>query len=424
MTATSGGALLPALLLLVLALAIVCAALLARQLRQRRELRTWLEAPAEHPLPDGVGAWRGIFSSLQRLQKEEQRRRTALAATLERFRLAAEAMPDGIILLDGQLYIEWLNAAACRHFTLDPDRDVGTLAEQLIRLTEFHVFLAAYRQGIAPESILLRVGANGAERTLSVMLIAFADTGTLLLSRDITELARAETVHRDFIANVSHELRTPLTVITGFLEQFTAEQAPTEATARTFHKLMAEQADRMNRLVADLLALSRLENDSQPPRDEIIDVPALVETLRTEAEALSGGRHEIVTGAIAADRLRGSPDELRSAFGNLVFNAVRYTPAGGTITLGWRIEDGSPVFSVSDTGIGIPAEHLPRLTERFYRVDKGRSTAAGGTGLGLAIVKHVLARHGGTLQIHSTLGQGSTFTLRLPADRRVQAVAG
>lgn len=408
----SGGA----ALLFLLVLAVVLGALLARQIGQRRALRAWLEAPDERPIPDGLGAWRAVFSDLQRLRKDDNRRRNALAVALERFRRAAQALPDGVILLDGQFHIEWLNAAACRHFALDAARDVGTLVEQLIRQTEFQELLAAFRAGGAAESLLLR---GGNDRALSLMLIAFADSGTLLLSRDVTELVRTETVRRDFVANVSHELRTPLTVITGFLEQLIAEPAPAPATARTFHKLMAEQAGRMNRLVADLLTLSRLENDSQPPRDEDVDVPALLEALLAEARALSAGRHALAAGEIAPLRLRGSADELRSAFGNLVFNAVRYTPPGGTITLAWREEDGLPTFSVTDTGIGIPAEHIPRLTERFYRIDKGRSTASGGTGLGLAIVKHVLARHGGSLLVRSELGRGSTFAARFRADRAV-----
>ncbi len=413
MTPTAGIA-----VLLLLALVVVLGALLARQILQRRALRAWLEAPDTQPIPDGRGAWRAVFSALQRLRKEERKRQSVIAAALERFRLAAEALPDGVILLDNHYYIRWLNSAACRQFMLEADRDVGTLAEQLIRQTEFHAFLAAYRGGAAPDPILLRVGINGTDRILSVVLIAFAD-GTLLLSRDVTELERSKTVHRDFIANVSHELRTPLTVITGFLEQLTDEAAPDPETVRGFHKLMAEQADRMNRLVADLLTLSRLENDCQPPRDESVDMSALLTSLVADAQALSGGRHTIATVEVAPSRLRGSADELRSAFGNLVFNAVRYTPAGGTITIDWRIADGSPLFAVTDTGIGIPPEHIPRLTERFYRVDKGRSTAAGGTGLGLAIVKHVLARHGGTLQIRSVPGQGSTFCARLPAERLI-----
>jgi two-component system phosphate regulon sensor histidine kinase PhoR len=389
------------------------------QIRQRNALATWLDNPELNDIPDGSGAWHGIFSRLQNLRKKEEKDSIALSRSLDRFRQAAQALPDGIILLNEQTQIEWLNTAACRHFALDPVRDIGTLVGQLIRHSEFHGQLAVFRHGSPVEPVLLRIGANGQERALSVMPIPFAIGGTLLHSHDVTERMRAETIHRDFIANVSHELRTPLTVITGFIEQFNSDEPPAGKAARTFLGLMAEQTTRMNRLVTDLLTLSRLENSAQPPREEIVDIPALLESLRTEALALSAGKHEIGVAETAAGKLRGSADELRSAFGNLVFNAVRYTPAGGKITLAWRRVDGAPTFSVADKGIGILAEHIPRLTERFYRVDKGRSTTSGGTGLGLAIVKHVLARHGGTLHIQSTPGQGSTFSAELPADRIV-----
>lgn len=407
------------LALLLLVVAVALAGALAGQIRQRKALREWLVAPDLHAIPDGSGAWREIFSSLQALRKKERKQHVELGNALERFRLAAEALPDGVILLDGQMHIEWLNAAAGRHFALDPARDIGTLIAQLVRKTEFHELLTAFRGGQQTRPVLLRIGVNGNERVFSVMLTAFTDTGTLLLSTDVTEQVRTEVIHRDFIANVSHELRTPLTVMTGFLEQFNAPEPPQGDAARNFHRLMAEQAGRMNRLVADLLTLSHLENSDQQPRDETVDVPALLEALRDEARALSGGKHTIEIAESTADRLRGSADELRSAFGNLVFNAVRYTPPGGRIALAWRRVDGAPVFSVTDTGIGIPAEHLPRLTERFYRVDKGRSTASGGTGLGLAIVKHVLARHGGMLEIQSIPGRGSTFSARFSADRLI-----
>lgn len=414
---TGAGNFLP--LVLLLALVFFLALMLISQLRQRNALRAWLEAPDLHKIPDGSGAWRAIFSSLQMLRKKERRQHVELGNALERFRLAAQALPDGVMLLNDRMHIEWLNGSACVHFALDPARDVGTLAGQLIRHSEFQNLMATYRATPASQSTLLRRGNNGGERVLSVMLTPFADTGTLLISTDVTERVRTELIHRDFIANVSHELRTPLTVITGFLEQFNSDEPPDGKSARNFFGLMAEQTGRMNRLVADLLTLSRLENSDQPPRDEVVDVPALLAALRTEALALSAGKHAIEVVETSAGKLRGSTDELRSAFGNLVFNAVRYTPAGGKIALAWRLIDDAPTFSVSDTGIGIPGEHIPRLTERFYRVDKGRSAVAGGTGLGLAIVKHVLARHGGVLQIESTLGMGSTFSARLPAERLV-----
>ncbi len=399
---------------LLLALVVVLLLILLGQLRQRNALRDWLNAP-DNPLPDGAGVWRDLFSRLQRLRREEERRHDATREALERFRSAVEALPDGVILLGPSEQIEWINPAACRHFSLDGARDIGIAIEQLIRDSAFLAYLGAFRRGETLDPLQLQRGQG--EAILALALIPFAGTGTLLLSRDVTDLARSEIVRRDFVANVSHELRTPLTVITGFLEQFASDRPPAGDAARSFFGLMTEQTVRMNRLVDDLLTLSRLENDSQPPRDDLIDVPALIDSLIVEAGALSRGRHVFRTGRVDAHRLRGSYDEIRSAFGNLVSNAVRYTPPGGTITLEWAPDGGAPVFSVTDTGIGILPEHLPRLTERFYRVDKGRSTASGGTGLGLAIVKHVLARHGGTLQIKSTPGQGSKFSARLPAGR-------
>lgn len=405
--------------LLLLLLVVVLAGLLQVQIRQRAALHKWLEAPDHREVPDGVGAWREVFSRLQRLHKEEQSAYNALARLLERFRLAAEALPDGVILLDGGEHIEWLNATACRHFFLDSSRDIGTQIGHLIRQSEFHKLLAADRRSGQGEPLLLRINGNGPEQVFSIQLIPYAGTGTLLLSRDVTDRARTDTMRRDFVANVSHELRTPLTVISGFIEQFLGETPPRGEAARRFYKLIAEQSGRMARLVADLLTLSRLENDTQPPTDETIPMAEMLESLRTEAEALADGQQTVRIDQMSAGDLKGSSHEIRSAFSNLVSNAVRYTPAGGAITLDWRIENGCPVFSVTDTGIGIPAEHIPRLTERFYRIDKGRSSATGGTGLGLAIVKHVLVRHQGRLKIHSEIGRGSLFSAVLPANRSV-----
>lgn len=396
----------------------ILAAMLIREARQRGALRDWLAAPDQEEIPDGVGPWRDIFSRLQRLGKEQRRESASVAAALERFRLAVQALPDGVILLDGADHIEWLNQAACRQFGLSVERDRGTQIGHLIRQSEFHRLLEFDRRGEPREPSLLRAARPDGEHVLSIDLIPFAGSGTLLLSRDVTDLARVEAMRRDFVANVSHELRTPLTVVSGFIEQFLSPTPPTGEAAAAFFKLMGEQSRRMNCLVADLLTLSRLENDTQPPADELIAMSAMLESLRGEAEALAEGQRTIRVGEVSAGDVRGSSHELRSAFGNLVSNAVRYTPAGGAVTLSWTLEDGCPTLSVTDTGIGIPAEHIPRLTERFYRVDKGRSTSTGGTGLGLAIVKHVLMRHQGSLHIESEIGRGSVFRARLPAERR------
>jgi two-component system phosphate regulon sensor histidine kinase PhoR len=405
---------------LVIGLAVLVVVLtwaLWREAGQRRELARWLEAPNSSEIPDGRGRWLEIFSALQRFRKSEQKGRATLGASLERFRQAAQALPDGVLLLDLAGRIEWMNPSAARHLGLEFDRDVGILVEQLIRSSEFFDYLERFRAGGEFPPLVLPIGEDRSRRVLSLTLIPFADEGTLLLSRDITDIARTEAMRRDFIANVSHELRTPLTVISGFLEQMTASEAiPREAT-ETFLRLMTDQARRMTRLVEDLLTLSRLECDSEPPVSEIIDISTMMESLRAEAEALSSGKHDIQIGEMAPECLLGNADELRSAFGNLLSNAVRYTPPGGRIEISWHIDAGCPTLTVYDNGIGIPKEHIPRLTERFYRVDKGRSSSTGGTGLGLAIVKHVLVRHQGTLAIKSDIGQGSSFSAVFPAER-------
>ena len=399
--------------------ALILATMLVGQTRQRSKLLAWLKDPQQHEIPDGIGTWCEIFSQLQRLRKEELRIRTALGGNLDRFLQASQALPDGVILLDAESHIEWLNVAACEHFGLDANRDIGTLVVQLIRQTDFNDMFSDFRAGRNVPPLVIKLGTNGSRRMLSLMLVSFADSGIMLLSRDISEIARAEIMRRDFIANVSHELRTPLTVITGFLEQLTAAPLEPAQPIGGFLTLMSEQAQRMNRLVDDLLRLSRLENTTEPPRDDDIDIAKLMESLLTEARLLSRERHRIELGYVCECWIRGSNDEIRSAFSNLVSNAVRYTPADGTITLSFEGQGPQLAFTVTDTGIGIPPEHIPRLTERFYRVDKGRSAETGGTGLGLAIVKHVLARHQGTLSIRSKVGQGSTFMAFLPSERRI-----
>ena len=264
---------------------------------------------------------------------------------------------------------------------------------------------------------------------LSLKLRPFSDGRKLLVSFDVTQIERADTTRRDFIANVSHELRTPLTVIHGFLEHMSDAPVMPAEQARRHIALMVQQSDRMLKLVDDLLMLSRLEGGDSPTREEVVDIHALAQGLADDARALSAGKHQIEVDVFEGACIMGGADELRSAFGNLVSNAVRYTPPGGRITLAWRInEQGGGVFSVSDSGIGIAAEHIPRLTERFYRVDRGRSRETGGTGLGLAIVKHVSLRHQAMLEIHSEPGTGSEFRIVFPpwrseVDTRAEADA-
>jgi two-component system phosphate regulon sensor histidine kinase PhoR len=254
---------------------------------------------------------------------------------------------------------------------------------------------------------------------LSIKLVNYGDNKRLLISRDITQLERIETMRRDFVANVSHELRTPLTVVNGFVEnlQDMDDLNHTQISRALF--LMAEQTKRMDNLVADLLTLSRLENDHSPIREEVVDIPALLRSVYQDGQALSADKHHITLEIASKHNLTGNYDELRSAFGNLLSNAIRYTPEGGEILVRWAERGEQPVFSVRDSGIGIAQNHIPRLTERFYRVDRSRSRETGGTGLGLAIVKHIALRHQGKLEIISTEKQGSTFSIVFPLKRSV-----
>jgi two-component system phosphate regulon sensor histidine kinase PhoR len=343
----------------------------------------------------------------------------------ERFRLAAEALPEGVVILDPRRAIEWMNPRAEMLLGLDAGRDAGMPLTHLLREPELAVFLETRRQNSDVQAPLLVRPLRNPGRVLHVRGAPFAAGRTLLLVEDLTQLERLETVRRDFVANVSHEMRTPLTVVQGFLETvrdgITDAAHPITPGEAAHHLDMAlEHARRMQRLIEDLLTLSTLETDA-PPQEEAIDVALLLALVREEVEALSDGRHAITVENDGPTRLYGSSSELHSAFSNLASNAVRYTPAGGSITLTWHAtSDGGALFTVGDTGIGIESQHLPRLTERFYRVDRGRSREAGGTGLGLAIVKHVLERHQAKLEITSKAGLGSTFSVVFPP-RRIAA---
>ena len=378
-------------------------------------LAGWLDAPAQVRLPDGWGAWTDIFARLYRLRRDDERNRADLSEWLTRFRQAMSLLPDGVVIMDDVLFLEWCNPAAERHLGLKDERDKGMRVTNLIRNPAFmdYIILGRYEQ---PLTLSLR------ERKLIVQIIPFENRRQILVTHDATETERIEMMRRDFIANASHELRTPLTVINGFLE-IAGSQPELDGPTRSAHlQLMAEQGQRMQNLVEDMLTLTRLESLDYPLRVEPVDMALLLDRILREARALSAGRHTITLVNEAPD-LRGNPDELHSAFGNLASNAVRYTASGGSIVLAWRIGRSGPEFSVQDTGIGIGGEHLSRLTERFYRVDKSRSRETQGTGLGLAIVKHVLLRHAATLSIVSQPKQGSTFTVTFPMQAIEQPLA-
>jgi two-component system phosphate regulon sensor histidine kinase PhoR len=395
---------------LILAL-IAMIALVFVQLSYLYQLSNWMDDPQSAKLPDGWGEWTNIFSRLYRMRRDDEKNQTELTEWLARFRQAMHLLPDGVVIMDDVLFLEWCNPAAEKHLGLTHERDKGMRVTNLVRNPDFmdYIILGRYEQ---PLTISFR------ERKLIVHIIPFENRRQILVTHDATETERIEEMRRDFIANASHELRTPLTVIVGFLE-IAASEGLDVATRSAHLKLMTEQGHRMQHLIEDMLTLSRLESVDYPMRPERIDVAMLMEQVLRDARALSAGKHE-VTLSVSGPDIMGSYEELHSAFGNLASNAVRYTPAGGKIQLVWKEKDGGVKFMVEDTGIGISPEHISRLTERFYRVDKSRSRETQGTGLGLAIVKHVLLRHGSTLQIKSEAGKGSTFIVCLPKTAIVQ----
>lgn len=386
--------------------------------RQLVRLTAWAEQPLGTPVPEANGSWSRAFLALHRRASKAASQREELREMSERFRLAAEALPEGVVILDQRRNIEWINPRAELLLGLDSLSDVGMPVSHLVREPEFIAFLEKQKAtGETSPPLLVRPVRSGG-RMLQIRGAPFSAGRALLLIEDLTQLDRLATVRRDFVANVSHEMRTPLTVVLGFLE--TAHDGMAHASPEEMEYYLAtalEHAHRMQRLIEDLLTLSSLESDSAPPQDAV-DVAALLAGVKQDTLALSAGRHVITLENSGPATLIGNGRELYSAFSNLASNAVRYTPEGGQITLAWRKDvDGRASFTVIDSGIGIASHHIPRLTERFYRVDRGRSRDSGGTGLGLAIVKHVLERHQATLNIESKLGVGSSFMALLPAQR-------
>ncbi|WP_338759201.1 phosphate regulon sensor histidine kinase PhoR [Massilia sp. METH4] len=380
-------------------------AMVLAQLHYLYQLSGWLDDPRSGKLPDGWGEWTPVFSRLYRLRRDDEKNQAELTEWLARFRQAMHLLPDGVVIMDDVLFLEWCNPAAEEHLGLRHDRDKGMRVTNLVRSPDFmdYLILGRYDQ---PLTLSFR------GRKLIVHIIPFENRRQILVTHDITETERTDMMRRDFVANASHELRTPLTVIVGFLEIAASEDLDRE-TRKAHLKLMMDQAYRMQHLIEDMLTLSRLESIDHPIRPEQVDMHKLLDKVRRDAEALSAGKHTISLEVQGSD-VMGSMDELYSAFGNLAANAVRYTPAGGSVSMKWEDTQAGVRFTVRDTGIGINPEHISRLTERFYRVDKSRSRETQGTGLGLAIVKHVLLRHNATLSITSEPGKGSTFTVNLP----------
>jgi two-component system phosphate regulon sensor histidine kinase PhoR len=393
------------------------AVLLYRQ-KQLQAVAGWAR-DVNAPPPAVGGQWDAILAPVYRKLRMNDHDLDLLRRQTQGIMQAAEALPDGAMTLDDAMQMTWCNQTACRHFGLNPATDQGRSIFNIVRHPEFAQYA---RQADWPGPIELRYGKDGQDTTLQVRLIPYGLNRVLLVTRDITQMERLETTRTDFVANVSHELRTPLTVLGGFLE--TLHDAPEGALTREqrthYLDLMREQAARMQSIVADLLALSRLE--SAPALDgEPIDMGRLIATALDQARLLPAQQHIFKEDIDAGLAITGSADEIASAVLNLLTNAVRYTPAGGTITVSWaRMPDGRACCSVADTGIGIAQHNIGRLTERFFRVDRGRSRATGGTGLGLAITKHVAMRHQARLTIESRVNVGSRFSLEFPAQRVIE----
>ena len=375
-------------------------------------LLRWLRGAQDAPAPRDSGLWGEIGYRIERSLRGLARAADAERLRLEQFFAAMEASPNGVLLLDAGDQIEWCNARAADHFGLDPQRDRRQRVTNLIRSPAFVAYVQA---GQFDEPVTFHPPRGPG--TLQVTIRRYDGDRKLVLSQDLTERERAEAMRRDFVANVSHEIRTPLTVLSGFLE--TLRNLPLDqAEQKRVITLMTQQAERMGHLVTDLLVLARLEGSPRPGADRWVGVDALFAHVEAEARALSAGRHVITFASAAGAEIAGAETELQSALGNLVSNAIRYTPDGGRIDVAWHCADsGRGEIAVVDSGPGIARVHLSRLTERFYRVDGGRSRESGGTGLGLAIVKHVMQRHGGELDIDSEPGKGSTFRLVLPSLR-------
>ena len=399
-------------------LAVGCGAVIGHHLWNLHRLTRWCAGSLDEPVPIGRGPWDSAFASLYRRVRIRSARQRDLRLALERFQQAAEAIPDGMVVVDREYRIRWANRRAVAHLGLDLDRDRGQPLSNFARQPAFIAYLAA---GDFSDSVIVE-SQRIPGITLQIHIVPFGADERLVISRDVSRLEAVSRMRRDFIANISHELKTPLTVVSGFVE--TLQDLDLEPRQRErYLGLMHEQARSMQRLVDDLLTLSALESEQHPPPDAAFAlVPMLLERA-ADARVLSSGAHTIEVDASEAMNVavRGSRDELASAVGNLLSNAIRYTPAGGTVHLSWHDgAGGSGIIAVTDTGIGIPAEHLPRLTERFYRVDRSRSRATGGTGLGLAIVKHVLLRHQAELEVDSEPGKGTEFRIRIPAARVVR----
>ncbi len=389
---------------------------LGLQLFRLHQLDFWLRHRSRMDPPDAAGLWGDVVALVVRLYRRKKFHKQRLVEMFRELRRSTASMPDGVVTLNRDNEILWFNRTASALLGLKRRIDTGLRIGNLIRHPEFSRYVT---DGQFSQPVTLQPNTTDG-RWLSLQLVPYGDGQKLLLVRDVTRQSQLEAMRKDFVANASHELRSPLTVISGYLETLASDSTIEEDLRHPLNE-MRRQADRMAAIVHDLLELSRLEAEDGEVAGAPVDVPALIAVLRKDA--LSRPQHPAeVRVRIESDlQVVGDEGQIHSAFANLVDNAAKYTPQEGRIELRWWADADGGHFSVTDTGMGIPAEHLPRLTERFYRVDAGRARATGGSGLGLAIVKHALQKHGATLQIESVEGRGSTFSCHFPARRLVSA---
>ena len=371
----------------------------------------WLRFREEAQVADSLGIWGEVQAHIVRLQRRNRERKKSVRRLLKEFRKSTGAMPDGAIVLNPQNEIVWLNKAASRMLGLRRKVDQGQRIDNLVRHPDF---IRHLNSGTAKKPFYITSQLDGSIK-LSFQLVPYGQGQQLLLVKDVTREANLERMRRDFVANASHELRSPLTVINGYLDNL-VEEDELQATWGEPLNEMHRQAERMNSIISDLLELSRLESGSSAANGDIVDVGGILSLLKKEASAVQDAP-EVLLSLESQSKLRGSESELHSAFSNLVSNALKFTQSHGQVSIRWHVDAGGGHMSVSDTGVGIAEEDIPRLTERFYRVDPGRARQTGGTGLGLAIVKHALQRHQATLEIQSELGAGSTFICHFPTHR-------
>ena len=385
------------------------------QLLNLHRLDRWLRLRSRMDPPNLGGIWGDVVAQVVRLHRRKQFHKQRLVQLYRELRRATAALPDGVIILSTQHEIVWFNRQAARLLGLKRPVDVGLRVDNLIRSPEFVHYLHGDDFAMP---LVIRPPVQ-TELYLALQVVPYGAGQSLLLVRDVTHQMRLEAMRKDFVAHASHELRTPLTVISGYLDTLADDSSIDVAWAGPIRDMRA-QAQRMNTIIGDLLELSRLEStDGEAPR-EPIDVPALLRRMQRDALARTDRPRQIMLDLESEDGLYGSLQELESAFTNLLVNGIKYTAPEGAVRMRWWTDDEGAYFAVIDNGIGIPAEHIPRLTERFYRVDAGRSRDRGGSGLGLAIVKHALQLHGGWLDVQSVEGKGSTFTCHLPPQRVLQ----